>query len=648
MAENTVTIRAEMLTDIPEKAAESAAAIKDMTSAVGSSSTAAGGAAEELGKQLDTVHKRTEEVAGGGQKLSAQYKELHEQGRKVRDGIAHLGETIHQKLQYPLQQLSFVMEGASLGMLTFGLTTASSLQQANLALSMFTGSANMAGNAVSQLRGMQGAVGLGALTGGYETLGQSGMGQAQVLPMMRALTGISDTSLNPGGSMQALSQAVASMTSTGLLTPADMSAFTSSSMGSSIWGMLGGETNQTAAQLRTRFLRAGQPMALPANFLNDIMGSPQAKGGQAAYQATFAGQFEDVKKSFGNMLAVFETPLGNALSGAATKLDAWTTQTENRFKQMGGAIGHEWSSGNMGALGGTLAKIVGDPKLAGDFQMVATALHGFGNVVVHDLIPAGKDILTVAAPALSLLANTLDFLGKERGLTEGIIVTLGGFVILSKMAAWGQTAAAGIELFSKVLMNQGALTAMGAWTRGLAGLRAAQMGEAGTAGITAAEGAAGVPSTSAIVAGSGAAAGLNRFLGPAAGAALGGYGFVSAATSKHYGLAQYGESVGGGALAGASIGSIIPGIGTVIGGGIGAAAGGITGLIRSGLIGSIFGGNSSPHAATAAGGGTNIRAINITVPGSGNPAKVANAIPKAINAQVAAHTQMAARRAGSN
>ena len=211
------------------------------------------------------------------------------------------------------------------------------------------------------------------------------------------------------------------------------------------------------------------------------------------------------------------------------------------------------------------------------------------------------------------------------------------------MAAWGQTAAAGIELFSKVLMNQGALTAMGAWTRGLAGLRAAQMGEAGTAGITAAEGATGIAST---------AGGLGSkalgMLGPLAVTAIAGNYAYNAATSKHYGLPQFGESVASEAAMGAGIGTMFGGpVGTLVGGGIGAAAGGITGLIRSGLIGSIFGG-SHPHAAPAAGGGTNIRAINITVPGSGNPTKVANAIPKAINAQVAAHTQMAARRAGSN
>ena len=645
MAENTVTIRAEMLTDIPEKAAESAAAVKAMTGEMSSSSTTAGGAAEELGKQLDTVHQRTQEVAGGGQKLAAQYKQLHEQGGKVREGIAHLGETIHDKLQYPLQQLSFVMEGATLGMAAFGLATASSLQQANLALSSFTGNASAAGNAVTALRNMQGAVGLGALTGGYETLGQSGMAQSQVLPMMRALTGISDTSLNPGSSMQALSQAVASMTSTGLLTPADMAAFTGSSMGGSIWNMLGGETGQTAAQLRTRFLRAGQPMALPASFLSDVMNSPQAKGGQAAYQATFAGQFEDVKKSFGNMLAVFETPLGNALSGAATKIDGWASQTESRFKQLGGALGKDWSSGNMGGFSRTLASIVGDPKLSGDIQILVTGLRGLGNVVEGSLIPAGKDILTVAAPALAALADTLDFMGAHRTMTEGLIVTLGGFVILSKMAAWGQTAAAGIEMFSRVLMEQGPITAMGAWTRGLAGLRAAQLGEAATAGVTAAEGAAGVPSDAAIAAGSGGAAAFSRFLGPAAAAATTAYLGYQGSTAKNFGLAQMGETVAGDTATGALLGNMIPipgvgpGIGALAGLGIGTA----TSVIRSGIIGSgvrgvesLFGGSSQPSA--------NIRTINITVPGSGNPTKVANAIPKAINAQIAAHTQMASRR----
>lgn len=611
-----------MLTDVPEKAAESAAAVKALGDEVRSSTGGAASASHELGKQLDTVNDRTERVASGGaKKLRKAYEDLYESGGRLRESVSSLGESIHYRLMYPMQQLSWVFEGAAVGIVAFGLTTESSLQQANLAMTSFTGSASVAASTVAQLRQLQGAVPLGGLESAYQSLGQAGMGNSQIMATLRGLTGISDVSLNPANSMSSMAQAIASMQSTGLMTASDVNAF--SGAGVNIWGMLARETGQTPSELRMRFLRAGTPMAMPSSFLGDLMSTGQATGGSAAYQKTWAGQMEQTKKAFGDLLAVFETPLGNALSGAGAKVDTWAQATESRFTQMGGKIGRDWSSGNMSGLGAALADVVGDPKLSGDIATMATALHGLSNIVTRSVIPMGHELVTVANPALHAFADILDFLGQHRALTEGLITTLGGFIVFSKVAQWGSNAVTMFRAFSDIMESRGVITAISAYSRGLEGLAQAQQ----TVAATGAEEA-----LSERVAGSGLSGALGKL-----GVAGVGAGLAYSGMTSRLGWGSALSTVGGDAAMGAMAGSVIPGLGTLAGGILGGGIGAATDLFRLGQS------QSQAHHTSI---GT-VRQINITVPGAGNPNKVANSIPKAINAQVQAYNARTSRRGGS-
>jgi hypothetical protein len=78
--------------------------------------------------------------------------------------------------------------------------------------------------------------------------------------------------------------------------------------------------------------------------------------------------------------------------------------------------------------------------------------------------------------------------------------------------------------------------------------------------------------------------GLIRSIAPilgtaGAGLAAGGIGLAAAGLQRG-GFSGLGMSIGGGALAGAAIGSVLPGIGTLIGAGIGAAVGAVAGTVR--------------------------------------------------------------------
>ena len=69
-------------------------------------------------------------------------------------------------------------------------------------------------------------------------------------------------------------------------------------------------------------------------------------------------------------------------------------------------------------------------------------------------------------------------------------------------------------------------------------------------------------------------------IGPGAAAGIGAGGGLLAAGIQRGGFLGLGMDIGGGALAGAAIGSFVPGIGTLVGAGIGAAVGAIAGAVR--------------------------------------------------------------------
>ncbi len=639
---DTVTIRAEMISDIPEQAARSREAMKSMGDGIRQSHGHAQGATRALGEEMDRTAKKADVLSGGAMKHTTRaMRDMHEQGSRLREGLKGVGDTITERVRYPMQQLAYTMEAGTAAMVTFGLTTASSIQTATLALSAFTGSSALGGAAFQALHGLEGPVPLSGLTAGFEQLTQAGMRSAQIMPTLTALSNISAVSLNPTANFAGMSGALANIMGTGgLINPSDVNAF--SSAGVDIYGMLARETGSTPAELRTRFLRAGTPMMMPGNFLSDLSSSQNATTGLAAYRNTWSGQMGQAKKAVGDLLATFETPLGNALTGASTKLGAWATETQQRFKTLGGSIGKDWQSNNMGALGTTLAQIFGDPKLAGDITIVTSTLHGFGQIMSQSVIPMAKDVLGIATPALKGFSDVLDWMGQHRAETEMLIGTLGGFIILSKIAQWTDRATTAWKAYSLAIESGGMMNALLGMNRGLLGLKMAEEGLAGTSAVTGAATAAG-----------GEAAALGR--GGTSGKLLGAAGALGAVAMgapyllhglQGHGGASYAETFGTSTALGASIGSVVPGVGTAIGALGGAAIGGgldLGKILSNSHFFGLFGGS---HHTSHGGTTVHIQPGAIVIPGAGNPQKVANAIPGAINAQIQQFQQMQNRRNG--
>jgi hypothetical protein len=595
----TVTIRAELLNEAGPGIEHLQQQMRALGATVDRQSKESAVGVMELGARLDDLHvKGTKAASGGMTATSKAMKEANEQGAKLRETFSGIGESIRYRVQYPMQQLSYMIEGATAGIVTFGLTTQSSMQQATMALSSFTGSGSVGASVFAQLHDLQGPVPLSGLTTAFEGLSQAGMASGQIMPMLTALTNLSAVSLNPTNSFTTMASAIAQIQATGLINPSDVQAF--SAAGVDIYGMLAKEMGTTPQELRTRFLRAGTPIATPGGFFSDLSSSQNATGGLSAYRKTWAGQFDEMKKSAGQLLGVFETPLGNALAGASTKLTAWSTATKGRFEQSGGLLGSEWSSGDMKGFGTTLAGIFGDPKLANDITMFVGDIRSVGQIISRDLIPAAHDVLTVATPAIHGLSDVLGFLADHTTTTETMLGLFAGFEVLSKVATWANAATGAIRALTAAMEEQGAAKGLSAFGGG------ALAGEGGIGGK----------------------------LGALAGVVAGG-GLAYQGTQGRPSIGSNLETVGGAALAGAAVGSVVPVIGTGIGALIGAGAGAGIDIFRD------LRANRSSASTTV-----HIQPGAIQINGAQQPTAVANATVGAINDQIAAYNDQQTRRGG--
>jgi len=255
--------------------------------------------------------------------------------------------------------------------------------------------------------------------------------------------------------------------------------------------------------------------------------------------------------------------------------------------------------------------------------------------VPDSLIPAGRSLLTVAAPGLRALADVIDFMGHHAGVTDALIGSFGGFIVVSRMARWFEDGRKAVLAFQAVLEARGPIAALAAWSRGLGNMQRAEQGDAFA---TRSETGAMLQQDEVSAEGGamggigGAASGMLR-----GGALIGGGMLAAKGMSQKLGWGQAAETVGGDAMMGAAIGSFIPGFGTVAGGLIAGGLGLVTEAYKYGV--------ASRHQGGAPGGNSiHIDHVGITVPGAGNPQRVANAIPKALNAQIAQYQAMSARR----
>jgi hypothetical protein len=597
-SESTVTIRAELQSDIPQKAAESAGALDllaDAAKHLDSAATTLG----QVGTQMDKTNQRTKELGTSLTPLSKTMKEVNEQGLKMREGFVGIGDSVKERLTYPLQQLTWVLEGAIAGMVTFGLVSYANLQTAGIQLSAFTGSATAGSSALAALMGIRSSTDLAPLQSTWEQLQQQGgFSGSQAMRLTRALSNENAVLGDKTGAQIGTDSGILSQVNQkyGVISGTQIQQL--AALNPAIYSWIAQSMGISVSALKRDIALNPSSSFRDANLISQVEGSRSARDGASIYDASLAGQFTMLKRSAADALAVVESPLVPFLTRETNKVSSWAQATEARFKVSGGSLGSDLSSGNYGGFSTTLGAILGDPKLDPAIKLVTKDLDDLSRIVTGSLIPAGLGILRDFEPAIKLLSDALDFLAQHRTTTELMITTLAGFLVASKLAQWGSAGAAGIRALS-VAFDSG-LPGLLAYGRGLMGLKTA---EEGAAAGEAAEGAG-----AGLAAGEGGAAALG--LGGTAGLA-----------------------------------------GLAIGGGAALAMLANSGLSKANTRGTL----SGPHitAKQASNISSEVATIqnlhltnNITIPGSGNPEKVANTAARNINETIAAAAARTARRSG--
>ena len=617
MAEETVTIRAEMLTDVPQKAAESAAALKAMHAESGTGAAQAANGQTALGKTLDEVHTKNKALVTSHTGVSKALKDVNEQGKKLNETFSGLGESIAEHMTYPLQQLTWMLEGAAAGLVTFGLVTYSSLQQANMELTMFAGNATAGAKAMQALMALRNPLDIGTLTGSYETLVEGGLSPGSSQSLMRALAGAGAVSGNAKSLVPAAAQAISDMVNKGGLTDySQMLAI--QALFPQAFALAGGDMGESGASLR-RGMAYGQTIQMPANFIAQLEQTPQALRGMSMYADTLAGQFDHLKTSVGQMLSVLETPLAKALGGAADDVNRWATGVEGRFSRMDGTLGHDLTSGNIAGFGATLATVLGDKNLGPTIATVTKDMEDMAHIFTGSVVPAVEQVGELVVPALKALSDILDFMAAHKSTTEALILTLVGFKVMSEVAGWFSSATTAVKAFRAAVESEGMTSAVGNLIRGTMGLDAIS-GAAGAGGASAAAGGGAVAGEGVL-----AGAGVGGTAIPALTALLSGWGIYT-------GLDQ-GRDLPEGYLKASSIPA--PSV---------AQASQYGSLARLGSLANIDAANWAAMGQAAAGATIIHGNLNITIPGAGNPEKVANAVPRNINAQIAHYNAAQSRR----
>lgn len=633
----TVTISATLVGDVAQKAAENAAAFKGMTDAVTQAAQQISTASTQLGTALDANTAKTTAQKSASEAAKKSTDDLGESFWQLTEKINTAGESITERMTYPLQQLTWALEGAAAATVAYGLSTYSGFQQASLQLNQYTGSVTASTAALKELKALRDPTSLGALTGIYGTLMTTGgESSSTALAQTKSLANAGAAFGPQAGAMEAQgATALAQIQASGGGPIGSGQVQALARLYPQIYALLGQTTGQSAnggVGSVQYGLQHGQTFYDP-NLISQLEATPQSKGGLDAYKGTFAGGIGALKVSLGDVLASFETPLALYLTKSAGDISTWATGVETRFGTMGKTLFSQFSAGNMGGFDKTLGGILGSKTAGDDIGNMIKLGQTLAGVITGFVIPALSD-------ASKILLPMLDFMANHRTATELLIGTLGGLIILAKAATWGSELYKSIklvyDLFSGLMgvIDQLILKFVGFDTA----VDAVALHEDGLAAST--ETADTALETQETLTDTGAGVGPAAALGLPVAIGVASYASQKEQQSgvKKMTAANKHNNITFGNAYSHSYAKK----------GVDFLESGATGLAHTGAsvihdIGGLFGGH---HSSSSSGTTNHIGQVNVTIPGSGNPEKVANAVPKGLNDNINSNTARIQRRSG--
>lgn len=499
----------------------------------------------------------------------------------LNTGLQGVSRTLGRELVTGLQRVALGLGAATAAAGFFGLKSASSFEQSAIAFETLLGSQEKGQALFKTLQGLnvKTPFQLSEITSSTQLLLRYGVAADQVVGVLKSLMDAAALSGNPAENLNRLSLATGQVISQGRLLGQDARQLAES--GINAYALMGEKLHITAAEARD----LGEAGKLSSQmFMEGLvnMEGPLAKmrGGAERMGTTVMGQLSNVKDALSVGLADAAKPLvdqlhtligtpdhpGALLSGLSSLVGTLGPPIFSLLGQIVGGIGElvpviEPVLGAivtgvgrlltaLGPLGPALEPVVG--KLSDSLVRLVDALvpvmpdlvDAFVGLVL--VLPAFVDLLTdlvpLTTPILRLITGLLS-IGPVRGLVAGVLMGLLAYRAVSGVIG-------GLRAFADML--------------GLIAVRTVAVNEAQAAGaIPGAAGAAGRANL-------GMLAGIGGVVG---GGALAGSGMLG-----NRGRATAGgdlKTVGGFAVMGAGLGSIIPGAGTVAGGLLGAGVGGV-------------------------------------------------------------------------
>ena len=205
---DTVTIRAELVNELSAGVAAAKTELAGLAATVKKLDDAGASAAS---KGLAQVGKNMDEVTRMGRTF----------GQGIDDLVSKIGSGLYTAAQRGAEGLALLTAGA----VTWGLKTAASFQQSDLAVTTFLGNAAQGATVFNQLKALIGPVSIGDLTEGFQSLATSGAGQQTIIPMLKAIADISAVQVNPSSAFQGISQSINRIQETGLIEARSLLAF---------------------------------------------------------------------------------------------------------------------------------------------------------------------------------------------------------------------------------------------------------------------------------------------------------------------------------------------------------------------------------------------------------------------------------------
>jgi tape measure domain-containing protein len=528
------------------------------------------GQARRTGRALRDIGD--ERTVRGSRRLGGEVGKLGRQVGRLDRGLQGMSRTLSRQVTTGVRRTSMAVGALTIAIGVMAVRSASNFEQTRIALDGMLGSAAAGARMFESAKvfNRRTPFELPDITAGQRQLLGFGFVEQQVMPLVQS---VADVVAGLGAGREGLNRVLLNLgqvQAQGVVTGRELRDF--ATIGFPGYELVAHILGKTKEEIRAMGDDAEVSADQFITAVTSMAGPLQKFGGMAEKQMnSLWGLWSNVKDAWNERLVDQAHPLTQSMKDvlrglpelAGTALDKFGPPL---FDLLGMLV--EFATDAVPVFAPLFAAIVdgvrvllnaAGPGMAGLGGVVGELTRSVGELV-RELVPVMPDLVDAFLALVGVLPEFVRLLGRLVPLVTPLAGLATELLSLDGVAAALLATLLGYRALRSVV---GVIMATGAALQGLAGAQvAAAAASTVAAGAGGAAGAAGV------------AARLGTFARGAG--ALGGAGLLTHGAVRDRPL----ETVAGGALAGAVAGSVIPGVGTLVGGGLGALGGGAIALGR--------------------------------------------------------------------